>query len=118
MESPHKEHSFEVLLDRFDPYTGDIALNGLSRYTKFVDAVDSELSREELRHEKQISEIGEVVFRVYAKEIQFFSVEQAWPAIASELGLIAIKQNLDPTITIRDPGKRIRHTATDIPVIH
>lgn len=118
MENPKVQDSFELALDGFSPYEADVVLNGLSKYSEFVGAVDDELTREELSHSKKVDDNGEVVFHIQAKDIQFFSIEQAWPAIASELGLIALKQDIDPTILIRDPKNIINRTATDIPIIH
>lgn len=118
MEAPDKNHSFEILIDKFSLYEGAVALNGLSRLTELVDAFDAELTNEELRHDKEVDDNGEVVFRIHAKDVQYFSPEYAWPAIATELGFVALHQEINPTIIIRDPGRKIRQQVTDIPVIH
>ena len=118
MKSPNIINSFEVEVDRFSPYEGVVALNGLSRVTELVDAFDAELTNEELRHDKEVDANGEVVFRIHARDVQYFSPEYAWPAIAAELGIVALHQDIDPTIIIRDPGHKIPQRITDIPVIH
>lgn len=111
--------SFEVNIDPFDAGSSVIALNGLSRNRRLVEAFKASLERQDdlLVVEEVVSPEGEISLQTSG--LHFVSQEHAWPAVAYFLKEVAQDQGYDSvSITINDPGHKTSQQATSIPVNH